>query len=123
MSLVYVGFTTTTIQKCSFEFLTEGQFSGKHYGSVYSILSRYAEIRYTQGGYEHLEMAKSYYSHAVRLNPNNMRALYGLLQVELIILETPTFLGICMVLLNVQTIDFVTPLLSGKLKVRFLIRH
>ena len=45
------------------------------------INSRYAEIRYTQGGYEHLEMAKSYYSHAVRLNPNNMRALYGLLQV------------------------------------------
>jgi hypothetical protein len=38
-------------------------------------------------------MAKSYYSHAVRLNPNNMRALYGLLQVELIILETPFFSG------------------------------
>lgn len=43
---------------------------------------RYAEIRYTQGGYEHMEMAKSYYSHAVKLNPNNMRALYGLLQVS-----------------------------------------
>jgi hypothetical protein len=42
---------------------------------------RYAEIKYTQGGYEHLEMAKTYYSHAVKLNPSNMRALYGLLQV------------------------------------------
>ena len=48
---------------------------------------RYAEIRYTQGGYEHLEMAKSYYSHAVKLNANNMRALYGLLQVR------TTFIG------------------------------
>ena len=59
----------------------------------FNYFFRYAEIRYTQGGYEHLEMAKSYYSHAVRLNPNNMRALYGLLQVELIILETPCFSG------------------------------
>jgi len=40
---------------------------------------RYAEIRYTQGGVEHLEMAKVYYSHAIKLNPSNMRALYGLL--------------------------------------------
>ena len=47
-----------------------------------SFSFRYAEIRYTQGGYEHMEMAKSYYSHAVKLNPNNMRALYGLLQVS-----------------------------------------
>jgi cytochrome c-type biogenesis protein CcmH/NrfG len=48
----------------------------------YKIGPRYAEIKYTQGGYEHLEMAKTYYSHAVKLNPNNMRALYGLLQVS-----------------------------------------
>merc|ERR1712018_837645 len=40
---------------------------------------RYAEIRYTQGSVEHLEMAKVYYSHAIKLNPENMRALYGLL--------------------------------------------
>merc|ERR1711944_341654 len=40
---------------------------------------RYAEIRYTQGGVEHLEQAKVYYCHAIRLNSNNMRALYGLL--------------------------------------------
>ena len=43
---------------------------------------RYAEIRYTQGGVEHLEMAKIYYSHAIKLNPNNMRSLYGLLLVS-----------------------------------------
>ena len=43
---------------------------------------RYAEIRYTQGGVEHLEMAKVYYSHAIKLNPNNMRSLYGLLLVS-----------------------------------------
>lgn len=40
---------------------------------------RYAEIRYTQGGSDNLELAKTYYSHAIRLNPENMRALYGLL--------------------------------------------
>ena len=43
---------------------------------------RYAEIRYTQGGVDHLEMAKVYYSHAIKLNPQNMRALYGLLMVS-----------------------------------------
>jgi hypothetical protein len=31
-----------------------------------------------------VELAKSYYSHAIRLNPNNMRALYGLLLVSAI---------------------------------------
>lgn len=37
---------------------------------------RYADIKYTQGQFE---MAKSYYSYALKLNPNNIRALYGLL--------------------------------------------
>jgi hypothetical protein len=54
----------------------------EHSPQNYNIGPRYAEIKYTQGGYEHLEMAKTYYSHAVKLNPNNMRALYGLLQVS-----------------------------------------
>jgi cytochrome c-type biogenesis protein CcmH/NrfG len=43
---------------------------------------RYAEIRYTQGGFENMEMAKTYYSKSVTLNPQNMRALYGLLLVR-----------------------------------------
>lgn len=39
---------------------------------------RYADIKYTIGGYENLELAKSYYCQSLKLNPNNMRALYGL---------------------------------------------
>ncbi|XP_030758342.1 ER membrane protein complex subunit 2-like [Sitophilus oryzae] len=39
---------------------------------------RYADIKYTQGGVENLELAKSYYSQALKMNPKNMRALYGL---------------------------------------------
>ncbi|XP_055324291.1 ER membrane protein complex subunit 2-A-like [Sitodiplosis mosellana] len=39
---------------------------------------RLAEIRYTMGGLENIELAKTYYSQAVKLNPNNLRALYGL---------------------------------------------
>nr|SVE84484.1 EOG090X0CGE [Daphnia pulex] len=42
-------------------------------------LQRYAEIKYTQGGYENLEVARSYYSQAAKLNPKNVRALYGLM--------------------------------------------
>lgn len=40
---------------------------------------RLAEIRYTMGGYDNLELAKQYYSQAVKLAPSNMRALFGLL--------------------------------------------
>jgi len=40
---------------------------------------RNAEIRYTMGGYDNLEMSKQYYCQAVKLAPSNMRALYGLL--------------------------------------------
>ncbi|PAA93391.1 hypothetical protein BOX15_Mlig018160g1 [Macrostomum lignano] len=40
---------------------------------------RYAEIKYTEGTTESMELAKSYFAQAVRLNPNNMRALFGLL--------------------------------------------
>ncbi|ELT97185.1 hypothetical protein CAPTEDRAFT_108309, partial [Capitella teleta] len=39
---------------------------------------RYAEIRYTQGGTENLLEARAYFSQAIKLNPNNIRALYGL---------------------------------------------
>lgn len=40
---------------------------------------RYAEIKYTEGGEKNLELARSYFSQAAKLNPNNMRAQYGLL--------------------------------------------
>ena len=38
---------------------------------------RYAEIKYTQGGHDNMEIAKTYYAQALKLNPNNIRALYG----------------------------------------------
>ncbi|XP_041968058.1 ER membrane protein complex subunit 2-like [Aricia agestis] len=39
---------------------------------------RLADIRYTMGGLENMEMAKTYYCQALKLNPDNMRALLGL---------------------------------------------
>ncbi|XP_050040688.1 ER membrane protein complex subunit 2-A-like isoform X2 [Dermacentor andersoni] len=39
---------------------------------------RYAEIQYTIGNMETMELARSYFAQAVKLNPNNIRALYGL---------------------------------------------
>lgn len=39
---------------------------------------KYAEIRYTQGGNDNMELARSYFAQAVKLNPNNLRALNGL---------------------------------------------
>jgi len=50
---------------------------------------RYAEIRYTQGGVEYLEMAKVYYSHAIKINANNMRSLYGLLLTSTQLASSP----------------------------------
>ncbi|KAI8119674.1 hypothetical protein FF38_01963 [Lucilia cuprina] len=42
------------------------------------VHQRLAEIRYTMGGMENIEVARTYYSQALKLNPNNLRALYGL---------------------------------------------
>ncbi|VUZ41789.1 unnamed protein product [Hymenolepis diminuta] len=42
---------------------------------------RLAEIKYSEGGTENLELARAYFAHACRLNPTNVRALYGLLLV------------------------------------------
>ncbi|XP_055542181.1 ER membrane protein complex subunit 2-like [Wyeomyia smithii] len=42
------------------------------------IHQRLADIRYTMGGLDNIEIAKSYYCQAVKLNQNNLRALYGL---------------------------------------------
>merc|ERR1712029_1014839 len=50
---------------------------------------RYAEIRYTQGGFEHMELAKTYYSQSAKLNPNNMRSLYGLLLTSTQLASSP----------------------------------
>ncbi|KAF4517777.1 hypothetical protein B566_EDAN002982 [Ephemera danica] len=42
------------------------------------IHQRYAEIRYTQGGLENMELARAHFCQAVKLNPKNLRALYGI---------------------------------------------
>lgn len=42
------------------------------------FMSKYAEIKYTEGGTENMEIAMSYFSQALQLNPNNLRAIYGL---------------------------------------------
>lgn len=45
---------------------------------------RLADIRYTQGGFENLELARAYYCQAVKLNPKNLRALLGLQMVGIV---------------------------------------
>ncbi|CAG0888742.1 unnamed protein product [Cyprideis torosa] len=50
---------------------------------------RYAEIRYTQGGMENLELAKSYFSQTVKLNSGNVRALYGLILTSAQLASSP----------------------------------
>ncbi|KAF2361234.1 Tetratricopeptide repeat [Trinorchestia longiramus] len=53
--------------------------------------TRYAEIKYTQGGLENMELAKTYFGQAVKLNPKNVRALFGLrLSCEQIASSTKT---------------------------------
>ncbi|KAL3279511.1 hypothetical protein HHI36_017020 [Cryptolaemus montrouzieri] len=42
---------------------------------------RLADVRYTQGGFENMELARAYYCQALKLNPTNLRALYGLQMV------------------------------------------
>ncbi|VDM99571.1 unnamed protein product [Thelazia callipaeda] len=46
-------------------------------------LRRLAEIRYTQGGIENIELAKSYFEHASRTNPSCCRSLYGIILCSL----------------------------------------
>ncbi|CAG0919511.1 unnamed protein product [Notodromas monacha] len=40
---------------------------------------KYAEIRYTMGGIENLELARAYFCQAVKLKEDNVRGLYGIL--------------------------------------------
>ncbi|KPJ14122.1 Tetratricopeptide repeat protein 35-A [Papilio machaon] len=42
---------------------------------------RLADIRYTMGGIENMELAKTYYCQTLKLNPDNLRALLGLFLV------------------------------------------
>ena len=39
---------------------------------------KYAEIRYSQGGNDNMEVARSYFAQAAKLQAGNLRALYGL---------------------------------------------
>jgi predicted Zn-dependent protease len=39
---------------------------------------KYAEIQYTMGSAESLELARAYFAQALKLNPSNVRALFGL---------------------------------------------
>lgn len=50
------------------------------------VHQRLGEIRYTMGGAENIELAKTYYLHAHRLNPKNLRVLYGLYLVRVVCL-------------------------------------
>nr|CAG4646537.1 EOG090X0CGE [Macrothrix elegans] len=52
-------------------------------------LQRYAEIKYTQGGFENLEIARSYYAQAAKMNSSNVRALYGLILTSLHMAANP----------------------------------
>lgn len=48
---------------------------------------RYAEIKYTQGGLDNVELARCYYLKALELNPNNMRAMFGVSQCCSVLLQ------------------------------------
>ena len=45
---------------------------------------RLGELRYTMGGHENVELAKSYYEHAAKLNTRDLRAQYGIVLVCLL---------------------------------------
>lgn len=49
-----------------------------HHPHSHFIHQRVADIRYTMGGVENLELARTYYCQALKLNPDSMRALLGL---------------------------------------------
>lgn len=40
---------------------------------------RLADLRYTQGGAENVELARSYYERALKINPTDLRSQYGIL--------------------------------------------
>ncbi|XP_067118789.1 ER membrane protein complex subunit 2-B-like [Centruroides vittatus] len=50
---------------------------------------RYAEIQYTIGGFENIELARAYFSQALKLNPHSTRALFGLFLAATSIVSSP----------------------------------
>ncbi|CAO1423311.1 unnamed protein product [Diamesa hyperborea] len=68
-------------------YLAEGDYSKAafcmeevllHNPHSHLIHQRLGDIRYSMGGIENIEIAKTYYCQAIKLNANNLRALYGL---------------------------------------------
>lgn len=83
---------TEAWQELSELYVTEQDFSKAafcieelilHHPHNHLLHQRYADIRYTQGGFENMELARAYYCQALKLNPSNLRALYGLYLVGL----------------------------------------
>lgn len=44
-------------------------------------------MKYTQGGLENMELSRKYFAQALRLNNRNMRALFGLYMVSVVLYE------------------------------------
>uniref|UniRef100_A0A665VK58 ER membrane protein complex subunit 2 n=1 Tax=Echeneis naucrates TaxID=173247 RepID=A0A665VK58_ECHNA len=77
---------------CSSQRKSRGERIISHYGKAAFCLEelmmtnphnhlyceQYAEVKYTQGGLENLELSRKYFAQALRLNNRNMRALFGL---------------------------------------------
>ncbi|XP_049548674.1 ER membrane protein complex subunit 2-like [Anopheles darlingi] len=68
-------------------YLSEGEYAKAafcmeelllHNPHSHLIHQRLADIRYTMGGLDNIEMARVHYCKAAKLNVNNLRALYGL---------------------------------------------
>lgn len=41
------------------------------------------QIQYTIGGFENMELARAYFAQSIKLNPRNIRSLYGLFLVSI----------------------------------------
>ena len=74
MELVDLYITQQDLKKA--KFCMEEVILGNPHNHLYH--QRYAEILYTIGDLESMEKARKYFSQALKLDNNNMRALYGL---------------------------------------------
>ncbi|XP_032815121.1 ER membrane protein complex subunit 2 [Petromyzon marinus] len=50
---------------------------------------KYAEVKYTQGGLDNMEVARKYFAQALKLNNINMRALFGLYMSSVHVASNP----------------------------------
>uniref|UniRef100_UPI00358E0E8F ER membrane protein complex subunit 2 n=1 Tax=Myxine glutinosa TaxID=7769 RepID=UPI00358E0E8F len=50
---------------------------------------KYAEVKYTQGGLDNMELARKYFAQALKLNSTNMRALFGLYMASIHVASSP----------------------------------